>query len=426
MSAATCPDNETLKSLLLGKLAGSQVSQWEEHLLRCESCASKAETIDGHDALTEAIAHGNFPSGDEEVLSAAIEQAKRLISGLETIKTDETLTGENPLSQASSFESEHSRYKLDFLAPAEQPDELGRLGDYRVLKVLGVGGMGMVFKGEDIRLGRLVALKVMRPGIAAKPDAKARFLREAKATASLSHDHIVQIYQVGEHDGVPFIAMQYLAGESLETRLKRVGKLPDAEVIRIGKEVALGLAAAHEAGMIHRDIKPDNVWMELKTDRAKILDFGLVRDDHSDQGLTQSGTILGTPRYMAPEQVAGDKVDHRSDLFSLGSMLYHLAAGRPAFIAPTIPSLLYAIAHSTPQPLADSSPQTNPALADLIMRLLSKSPEHRPQSAAEVAKQFARIESAMKLPADNAVLPVPSSITTTATSSANRRPPTRP
>jgi len=398
MSPVTCPDNETLKSLLLGKLTGSQLSQWEKHLLHCESCASKAETLDGRDALTEAIVSGNFPSGDEEVLSAAIEQAKLLASMLDTVRISDTDAGHFSAPDSASVQSEKSRYKLEFLAPAQQPDELGRLGDYRLLRVLGVGGMGIVFKGEDIRLERPVALKVMRPGVAAKRDAKARFLREARATASLSHDHIVQIFQVGEHDGVPFIAMQYLAGESLETRLKRIGKLSDDEVIRIGKGIASGLAAAHEAGMIHRDIKPDNIWMELKTDRAKILDFGLVRDDHSDEGLTQSGAILGTPRYMAPEQVAGEKVDHRADLFSLGSLLYHLAAGKPPFTGPTIPALLYAIAHSPPQPLAESSPQINQALADLIMRLLGKQITDRPDSAAQVADELARIEPELTAP----------------------------
>jgi len=426
MSAATCPDNETLKSLLLGKLTGSQLSQWEEHLLHCQSCAATAETLDGGDALTEAIVGGNFPSGDEEVLHAAIEQAKRLSSALETVQIDETLASDNSLSQASSFESQKSRYKLDFLAPAEQPDELGRLGDYRVLKVLGVGGMGMVFKAEDIRLGRLVALKVMRPGIAAKRDAKSRFLREARATAALSHDHVVQIHQVGEDRGIPFIAMQYLEGQSLQTAFTRLKKLRGIDVARIGKEVASGLAAAHEKGLIHRDIKPDNVWIEAKTRRAKILDFGLARDLTADAGLTQSGTILGTPRYMAPEQVTGENVDHRADLFSLGSMLYHLAAGQPPFAGSNIAALLFSITHSAPQPLIEVAPSIHPSLADLIMRLLSKEPENRPQSAEAVAKQFAKIESAMKSPANTAALPAQPSNVTKATKSADRRPPTRP
>lgn len=423
MPPVTCPDNETLRSLLLGKLIGSQLAELEAHLLRCESCALTAEMLDGGDPLIEAIALSETPSGDEDVLGPAIEQAKRLGSLLDTVRMDEIDADYYSASAVASAESQKSRCSLDFLAPAQQPDELGRLGDYRVLTVLGVGGMGLVFKGEDLRLGRPVALKMMRPKVAAKRDSKARFLREAKAAASLSHDHIVQIYHVGEHDGVPFIAMQFLAGESLKARLKRIGQLPDAEVIRIGKEVASGLAAAHEAGMIHRDIKPENIWMELKTDRAKILDFGLVRDDHSDEGLTRSGTIVGTPRYMAPEQVVGDRVDRRSDLFSLGSMLYHLAAGKPPFTSLTVPALLYSIAHSTPRPLVEIAPQIHPTLADFIMRLLKKTPEHRPDSATEVAEELARIESDLAMSAKAAdSKPLPSRVPEAANQPA-RKPP---
>src|SRR5206468_2632183 len=151
----------------------------------------------------------------------------------------------------------------DFLAPPQSADELGRLGPYRILKVLGAGGMGVVYQAEDAGLQRLVALKAMLPALAASGSAKARFLREARAAAAIEHDHIVHIYQVGEDRGVPFLAMQFLQGQPLDERLRQ-GELPLGEVLRIGRETAEGLQAAHERGLIHRDIKPANLWLERR------------------------------------------------------------------------------------------------------------------------------------------------------------------
>lgn len=432
MPPTTCPDRQSLQSFLLGKTPEIIRGPIEQHLSECQSCAAAAETLVVGDDLTEALERGarsreQLSQADDEALAAAIQQAKGLASLLDTQANgpDATAIVTDAKATDESADSSRLKNKLNFLAPAQQADELGRLGDYRVLKVLGVGGMGMVFKAEDIRLGRLVALKVMRPGVASKPQAKERFLREARATAAISHDHVVQIHQVGEDRGVPFIAMQYLAGQSLQTAFTRLKKLRPKDVARIGKEVALGLAAAHEKGLIHRDIKPDNIWIEAKTHRAKILDFGLARDLTTDEGLTQSGTILGTPRYMAPEQVTGGKVDHRADLFSLGSMLYHLASGKPAFAGANIAALLFSITQSAPQPLDQIAPQIDPSLADWIMRLLSKDPEHRPQSTEEVAKRFASIETTLKTPIDTATVPLQPIVAAKPKSSQQRQSPSR-
>ena len=432
MPPTTCPDRQSLQHFLLGKTPETVSGPIERHLAECQSCAAAAETLVIGDDLTEALEQGarsrdQLSQADDEALAAAIQQAKGLASLLDTqaIGPDATAIVTDVKATDESADTLRIKHKLNFLAPAQQADELGRLDDYRVLKVLGVGGMGMVFKAEDIRLGRLVALKVMRPGVASKPQAKERFLREARATAAISHDHVVQIHQVGEDRGVPFIAMQYLAGQSLQTAFTRLKKLRPKDVARIGKEVALGLAAAHEKGLIHRDIKPDNIWIEAKTHRTKILDFGLARDLATDEGLTQSGTILGTPRYMAPEQVTGSKVDHRTDLFSLGSMLYHLASGKPAFAGENIAALLFSITQSAPQPVDQLAPQIDPSLADWIMRLLSKDPEHRPQSADEVAKRFAKIETALKAPVDTATVQLQPIVAAKSKGSQQRQPPTR-
>src|SRR5262249_42923580 len=163
---------------------------------------------------------------------------------------------------------------------------------------------------EDLQLGRPVALKAMRPSSASE-GSRRRFLREARATAAIEHDNIITIYQVGEHAGIPFLAMQLLQGETLDARLKARNRLPVAEAIRIGRQLADGLSAAHDMGLIHRDIKPANIWIEAQRERVKILDFGLARESGSGGELTQTGVILGTPAYMAPEQAGGENIDYR-------------------------------------------------------------------------------------------------------------------
>ncbi len=193
----------------------------------------------------------------------------------------------------------------DFLSPPQSGDELGRLGKYRILKVMGHGGMGVVYKAEDPVLKRSVAIKAMLPGVAAGASAGQRFLREAQTMAAVEHDHIVRIHDVAEERGVPFLAMEFLKGEPLDVRLERDGKLAAAETVRIGREIAAGLQAAHERGLIHRDIKPANVWLEAPRGRVKILDFGLARSAEQESMLTQQGAIVGTPSYMAPEQARG-------------------------------------------------------------------------------------------------------------------------
>jgi serine/threonine protein kinase/formylglycine-generating enzyme required for sulfatase activity/lysophospholipase L1-like esterase len=292
-----------------------------------------------------------------------------------------------------------SRELYDFLAPAQQPDEIGRLGDYRVFKVLGAGGMGVVFLAEDTRLKRKVALKAMLPALAASETARQRFLREAQTAAAIEHDHIVAIHQVGEDRGVPFIAMPFLKGEPLDERLKRDKALPVAEVLRIGRETAKGLAAAHAAGLVHRDIKPANLWLESSGEpgasatggRVKILDFGLARAAADGAQLTQQGAIIGTPAYMAPEQAAGKPVDGRCDLFSLGCVLYRLATGQLPFKGTDTVSTLMAVATENPRPPAELRPALPRGLSDLVMQLLAKKPDQRPRSAKVVAEALQAI-----------------------------------
>jgi serine/threonine protein kinase len=287
--------------------------------------------------------------------------------------------------------------QFPFLTPAQHANELGRLGPYRILKVLGQGGMGVVFQAQDSTLERLVALKVMKPETSTSEVARKRFHQEARAAASIQHDHIVTIYHVGEDNGIPYLAMPFLLGESLESRLRRGSRLPIAEIIRIGREVAEGLAAAHARGMIHRDIKPANIWLEdLGPDvpaRVKILDFGLARVSSDQfQKMTRTGMVMGTPGYMAPEQARGsERIDHRCDLFSLGCVLYHMATGREPFYREDIMATLMALALDEPPPIRQFNPEAPQALVDLVNKLMAKSPDGRPVTVGSVCKVLTEI-----------------------------------
>jgi serine/threonine protein kinase/Leucine-rich repeat (LRR) protein len=266
------------------------------------------------------------------------------------------------------------------------------LEHFRILKLLGKGGMGAVYLAEDTRLGRQVAIKTLRRGLAKKKAARERFLREARLAATIEHDHVVPIYYVGEADGIPFLAMPYLKGKSLEELLRNHQKLPLRHVLHLGLQIASGLAIAHEKGLIHRDIKPSNLWVEpIGGGRIKILDFGLARSNEDDMTLTQSGVILGTPAFMAPEQAKGEKVDARADLYSLGVVLYRMATGQLPISGTDTYSMLVALATEQPRPVMELAPELPPNLADLIMRLLAKDRNLRPASARDVARELRNI-----------------------------------
>ncbi len=329
----------------------------------------------------------------EELCKECPELAPALRQHIEAMKCMESFLGVATASGEEDTGQVESRPKVPagFLAAPEGPDELGRLGPYRVLRPLGAGGMGLVFEAEDSQLRRRVALKVMRPHLADDTASRRRFVREAQAMAAVEHEHVVSVYQVGEEHGVPFLAMPLLRGEPLEARLHRDGKLPLAEVLRIGREAAEGLAAAHARGLVHRDVKPANLWLE-ENGRLKVLDFGLARATDGEDSLTQTGNVLGTPRYMAPEQLAGEHGDARCDLFSLGCVLYRMCTGRAPFAGENMMAIVHSVAVDQPARPDVLNPEVGPELADLIVRLLSKAPADRPASARQVADALRAIE----------------------------------
>jgi serine/threonine protein kinase len=364
-------------------------------------------TLRAGDTLAEAAraaAEAAVEGPGQEVVKDLVRRRARLRGPRPAAADETTMRKVDPTPDRAGPPPGAAAEPCDFLTPPQGPDELGRLGPYRVLKVLGAGGMGVVFQAEDPRLKRLVALKAMRPGLANGATARERFLREAQATAAVEHDHIVHIYQVGEERGVPFLAMPLLKGETLHDRLKREGKLPLPEVLRIGRETAEGLAAAHERGLIHRDIKPGNLWLEGKRGRVKVLDFGLARAAGQEGLLTQPGVILGTPAYMAPEQAKGEAVDARADLFSLGCVLYCMATGELPFQGGDVMSVLRSLTQDTPKAPRQCNPEVPPALSDLILRLLAKGPAERPVSAAVVVKVLETIEKRKQAEAGTATL----------------------
>jgi serine/threonine protein kinase len=324
---------------------------------------------------------------------------------------------ESAMAPGSASTSGHG---YDFLEPAQADDELGRLGPYRVLRVVGTGGMGVVFEAEDLGLRRRVAIKALLPAVAERGCNRERFLREAQATASIEHEHIVTIYQVGEHHNIPYMVMQFLQGESLETRLLREVRLPVVETLRIARETATALAAAHECLLVHRDVKPANIWLEsrgqgsgvrglateglatsalipdswpLTPARVKLLDFGLARMSAEDTKLTRVGVILGTPAYMSPEQARGKVVDHLGDLFSLGCVLFQMCTGQLPFKGADVMSRLVSLVIDEPPPLYEIAPDVPPALSDLVLHLLAKDPAQRPASARVVIDTLTALQA---------------------------------
>jgi urea transport system substrate-binding protein len=283
-----------------------------------------------------------------------------------------------------------------YLGPAEGPGELGRLGGYRILRVLGRGGMGVVFEAEDLVLTRRVAIKVP---LGLSDDAqRKRFLREARIAATLSNDHIAAIYQAGEQGQAPFLVMELLRGEPLNKRLEREKTLPIGEALRIAREVAEGLREAHAHGLVHRDIKPGNIWLEQRQafqgpPRVKILDFGLAREiSPPKERITLAGHIVGSLGYMAPEQIFAGAVDARTDLFALGCVLYEMLADDLPFTGGGTVDSLKAVIYEQPKPAASVAPHLPASVCRLLDDLLQKEPAARPPNADAVIERIKQIE----------------------------------
>ncbi len=276
------------------------------------------------------------------------------------------------------------------LQPAPDHNVIGRMAHYDIIRCLGRGGMGTVFEAFDTKLFRPVAIKFMASSLAASEKARSRFLREARVAASINHPNVVTIHAVDEYDGRPYLVMEFVSGATLHDHMRKIGPLPLGDILRISRQIATGLRAAHEKGIVHRDIKPGNILLENGVQRVKIVDFGLAQVIFELSDITSMGQTLGTPRYMSPEQIEGSRVDERADLFSFGCVIYMMCVGQPPFAGNSI-TVLHAILRDSHVPVRQMMPQIPQSLSDLVDSLLCKTRERRIQTAALVEEAITNI-----------------------------------
>ncbi len=385
-----CPSTADLERLLLGRLAGEHATRVHRHLDVCPFCPARVNDLKLESRLMRVLSQRPTVSADEG--SAGLTS---LMTRLEQL-----------VSADGADESEDG---FAFLDPAESEDELGRFAGYRVVELLGRGGMGFVFRAEDRRLSRWVALKVMRPELARNAAACQRFLREARAMAAVRHDHIAVIHEVGAAatpagGELPYLTMELLEGCSLDRWLRDHRRLPIADAVRIGREAAAGLAAAHATGLVHRDVKPSNLWLEAPpgwrynppagrpalgaVGRVKLIDFGMAgpANPAADTG------VSGTLGYMAPEQFRGTAQDARCDLFALGVVLYELTTGEHPYPGRGLPGSF--TGDPDPASVRDLRPDAPAELAGLIRAMMAEAPADRPASALEVERELTAIDRA--------------------------------
>ncbi len=384
-----CLDFEHWQTLVGDSPSHENLDRWEQHLASCATCQ---ERLDHTEQCGEELKQWCRQFGDPTAVTAepGLAEVRRRLHGMNT--THPSDTAEPP--------------DLYFLQPAGRPDLLGMLADYEVQEVIGQGGMGIVLRAFDPRLHRPVAIKVLAVPVAGSVTARRRFAREAQAAAAVCHENVITVHGVHEVDGLPYLVMQYVAGESLQERLNRTGPLPLLDVVRIGAQTAAGLAAAHAQGLIHRDIKPANLLLENGLARVKITDFGLARMI-DDVGLTQNGVVAGTPEFMAPEQARGDVVDHRADLFSLGSVLYAMCTGKSPFRAASTMGVLRCVCEQPAGSVREQNTAIPSWLEELIERLMAKNPAERIQSASEVAALLESYLAHLQQPATMPAPPLP-------------------
>ena len=351
---------QCIEDYLDERLSDSAVVEFEYHLIGCEHCRTELQKR----------------SAEPEIWRDAIA----LLSSIDSFSHDQ-----NSGEQSNGQGDQHVSNVLELLAPTDDPEMLGRIGGYEIIGVVGFGGMGAVLKGFDKSLCRVVAIKMMAPHLAGSGSARRRFQREAKAAAAITHENVIDIYGVSEENGLPYLVMPFARGPSLQKRINESGPLTTHEVVRIGLQIASGLAAAHEQGLVHRDIKPANILLNEGNERLWITDFGIARAV-DDASMTQTGVIAGTPQYMSPEQARGESVDQRSDLFSMGSVLYTACTGRPPFRSESAYGVLRRITDTAPRRIIEINPDIPIWLCRLIERLMEKHPTDRFKGASEVVK----------------------------------------
>ena len=360
----TC-DPQRIELFLGQKLSDEEQTAFEAHLDDCNDCRRRLEA---------AAAGDDVWSGVRDSLLG------------QQLPPDCLRSGEPALDSATGGDASFSHETvLKLLAPTDDDRMIGRLGTYEVVGVIGSGGMGVVLKAFDGALNRYVAIKVLAPHLGSSGSARKRFSREAQAAAAVVHDNVMEIHGVADAEGLPYLVMPYVRGPSLQRRLDDDGPLALVEILRIAVQAAAGLAAAHAQGLVHRDVKPANILLADGVERVKLTDFGLARAA-DDASLTRTGIIAGTPQYMSPEQARGESVGQKSDLFSLGSVLYAMCTGRVPFRAETSYGVLRRVTDEEPRPIRQLNPDIPEWLCQIIAKLMSKQPDDRYESAREVTE----------------------------------------
>lgn len=351
-----------VKAFLDDKLTSDEQDLFVAHLDRCDTCRQSLETAAGtHRWWAET--KSNLQDRDSGASSPVAKN----------------------FQENAPLDDRIRRQLGQILAPSDDPRMLGRIGTYEVVGIIGRGGMGIVLKAFDPSLDRFVAIKVLAPEMSLTGAARERFAREARAAAAVTHENVIPIHAVSEFRGHGYIVIQYVPGRSLEQRIRQKGPLEINEALRIAMHVSRALAAAHQQGLVHRDIKPANILLEEGIDRPMVTDFGLARVA-TDASLTNSGVVSGTPNYMSPEQASGEHVDARSDLFSLGSVIYAMCVGHPPFRSDTVLGVLRRVSDNEPSSIRAQNPAVPSWLEVFVFRLLAKKPEDRFDSADEVAR----------------------------------------
>ena len=374
-SQQQCLDQLVLRRLLSEQLRDEEESKALAHIESCEACRTLLGDLAGDSKIGLDIREHLADHCIDAVDGATLLEGESEATDIEQIKTR--------------------------LGPTDDPSMLGRIGHYEINAIVGRGSTGVVFKALDKRLNRLVAIKMLAPSYAGSGPARQRFEREACAIAAVRDAHVIPVFAVDEHQKLPYIVMEYIPGGSLAQRIESNGALDNCEVVRLGMQIARGLDAAHNQGIVHRDVKPANVMLEGGINRALVTDFGLARI--LDEGsMTRSGAISGTPQFMSPEQASGEKVDHRSDLFSLGSVMYMACTGHSAFRSETVFGVIKRVCETEPRPIRETNPNIPEWLCDFISKLQSKNPDERFQSAQEVADllstELAHLQSPTSMP----------------------------
>ena len=374
-------DRKTAELLITESLSIEETNQFEEHLATCPTCQAMLVEIAGGSATLDIAA---------AMLSSSMELPQW---------TDK----QHSLVGIESSESAHSSHSVDLsmLGPTDDPASMGRIGNYEIQGIIGRGGMGIVFRAIDSALSRNVALKVLDPALASVAAARKRFAMEARAMAAISHEHVVPVYTVDEHRGIPYFAMEYVPGGTLESRIRKQGPLDVLSLLRIARQIALALSEAHECGLVHRDIKPANILLDRGVERVRVADFGLARVN-SDASHTRSGFIAGTPQYMAPEQVRGETCTVQSDLFSLGTVMYAMCTGHSPFRSESIYSSMQRIVHEEPRSICEQSTSIPEWLEAFIFKLLSKKTGDRFPDAITVATLLEKEIAHAENPSQNA------------------------